>query len=60
MIFDRGPFDDGEPKRLAVKIDPRLKLRNPDGDVMQAFNHNALSIGANDETSACSPSSINP
>ena len=48
MVFNRGPLDDGEPKRLAIKIDPRLKLRNPDGNVMQAFNHDAFSIGANE------------
>ena len=48
MVFNRGPLDDGEPKRLAIKIDPRLKLRNPDGNVMQAFYHDSFSIGANE------------
>ena len=48
MVFNSGPLDDGEPECLAIKIDPRLKLRNPNGNVMQAFNHDAFSIGANE------------
>ena len=48
MVFNRGPFDDSEPKRLAIKTDARLKLRNSNGNVMQAFNHDAFSIGANE------------
>ena len=48
MVFNRGPLDNSEPKRLAIKIDARLKLGNSDGNVMQAFYHDAFSIGANE------------
>jgi hypothetical protein len=46
MVLNGGPFDNGETKRLAIKIHPRLKLGNPYGNVMQTFNHDAFSIGA--------------
>ena len=48
MVLNGGPLDNGETKRLAIKIDPRLKLGNPDGNVMKAFNHDAFSIVANE------------
>lgn len=50
MVLNGGPLDNGETKRLAIKIDPRLKLGNPDGNVMKAFNHDAFSIVANERS----------